>query len=244
MNHFLSTESQLILAALVFYFYETSILIFENEALLSYSGKNNWIVKSARNGLSFGGKYLFIPNFFMLHRPIYRLNWDLIDLNLDLPADFEKNKLFFSDLNFVVYGSAISIFFFLPVGLFLKQNNSTLLLILCNIYLNSSIAIYLLYKNSKKLNIDSKVIRKLAIECFLCPPVTMNLIRRLSLNKPVGITSLNAAYNFSDEFSWPSLKIQLNYDVDEALNMSTNVDMDKIMISKQFILGLEKDDTN
>ena len=50
MNLTFSTEVQLVIAAVAFYFYESSVLLFANEALASPVGRNRWQVKIGASG--------------------------------------------------------------------------------------------------------------------------------------------------------------------------------------------------
>ena len=244
MNLTFSTEVQLVIAAVAFYFYESSVLLFANEALASPVGRNRWQVKIGASGFKLGNKYLFFPNFIFLHRPVFRLSWDLHDLEVKISTDLEKRRKLLFDFRYVVYGAATTIFVLLPFNLFFLPSHSVLLANLFAIYLNSAYAAFLLLKKSGDLEGGPELAKKTALECLLCPPITINLIRRLSINAKIQITTLAACYSYSDEFMWAQSKVHLIEILEQAIEEANAAELELLLAAKELVLGRVKNDND
>jgi len=244
VNPIFSTEVQLVIAAVVFYFYESSVLLFANEAIASPVGRNRWQVKIGASGFKVGNKYLFFPNFIFLHRPVFRLSWDLQDLRVEVSPDLEKGRKLLAEFKYVVYGAATTIFLLLPFNLFFLPNHGVSLATLFAIYFNSACAAFLLLKKSGKLVGGTQLAKKTALECLLCPPITINLIRRLSMSSKIQMTTLAACYNYSDEFMWEESKVHLIELLEQAIEDANSAELESLLATKEFVLGHIKNDDN
>jgi len=233
-----SPEIQLLLVAGFFFFYEASILIYENEAILMPDGRKEWDVKIGPKGFKLSNKYLFFSNILLLHRPVYRLTWDPKNLDIEVKPELTGATTKFSEFNYVVYGAAITIFIILPVALLFNPTPVTLLTTTLGIYLNSACAAWLLLRRSGQIKFGLKLARKTAIECLLCPPITLNLVRRLSTSDSLKTSALAACYRYCDELDWEQSKAHFLDLLNQSIEIENENEIESLVTARTFVSNL------
>jgi hypothetical protein len=151
-----------------------------------------------------------------------------------LPKNFEKPIW----LSFLAYCSLISIFALLPTSLFLFKSDLILLLNVAFIYIVSLTAAVTVIFNDKKLGFSRKQARSLAIEFIMCPPFTINVVRRITNVIPINFNLIVAAKQLLDNDEWEIISRQLlellNFEIQEAEDFPGVVN--RLINAKAYIL--------
>ena len=206
-------EVQLLLAAALFFIYDSSQLLYSNEAILSPAGKG-WSVQTCDNNLILRGRKLFITNPLTLHRPFYRLRWDDEKLELGQCHTPEQRISLNSWFSFLAYCSLASIFAVLPALLYFHRTDVALLSCTVAIYLISLLAGVTILMKHQSLGLTAKQARSLAAELIFCPPFTANVVRRLGLAQTLGCNLIAASLQLLTPTQWGRLKLDLIEQID------------------------------
>ena len=203
----LSAEVLLILAIIGLYLYDSSLLLYCNEGVLSPVRGNNWKVGFGSNNLGISGKGLYVPNPLAPHRPLFRLSWHFEG---DTPSEiFDLPRDAFLPLAPIVWGIAAGLFILLPLGFFTNLGDRALLPALLVIFGNILFALIWVWLNREKFSLSNKRFASLAFELLICPPFALNLIRHLSLNIPVTETLVSAAQRLQKPPNWNETRLAL-----------------------------------
>jgi hypothetical protein len=227
-----SPELLLVLAAALFYLYDSSIVVYGNEGLLSSGGRKIWKISFQPNGLFLFGRVLVCPNPLFAHRPIFRLYWLSNSVDLVDDVDWVSEMKQYGALTPLVYSSAVSIFVVLPSVLYLSPSIGYLLLTAGCIYLSSIVTATVVVRRSKTLGLSRVQAWSLAAECVMCPPIAINVIRRLSLAQRSGSSLPAAGLKMLSEEDWQQLKTRLLRQLDLDLEL-TQSDMDRQVLTVQ-----------
>ncbi len=166
--------------AVALYGYDSFLLLSRNEAVLVRGWRNRWRAGFGANGLKLGAREPYLPNPFTPHWPLFRLAWALegdppgtrVARPLQVPDEIALLRPF-------VLGSALLIFVLLPIGLFLPVGRAFMVGIVAALYLNILVALGLVFRWQHRLHLSSKQFAGLAFELLVCPPFSVNLVRRL-----------------------------------------------------------------
>jgi len=183
----LSAELQLFMLAVGLYVFDSMLLLFPNEGILTPVGKSRWHVAFGSDNTRMGGKEVLFPNLFLLHRPIFRLSWDCEGVaQQDQPTSFDWNKHreIFRGLIFPVYCIGIAQFLVFPYVIFFFLTDLSIVLFLAYLYGSIFIALFLVYRKREGFHLSKKKFLSLGFECVVCPPVAVNLIRKISVGIP------------------------------------------------------------
>jgi hypothetical protein len=213
----ISAELQLLLAAAFFYLYDSSILLHANEGALSPAGGGRWACVYQPNSVILRGRFVYIPNPLLPYRPVYRLAWDAGSVSFIDSTDWAWQRERYALLAPCVCLAGLAIFVLLPICLFLGQSDLHVLTAAALVYANSIAAGIMVIRRRDMLGLGRKRAWCVAAECVLCPPFTLNLIRRLSIREPVAasIPAAGAALLGTDD--WGHLKQKLLASQDDAI---------------------------
>lgn|GEM_PF-6136442 len=237
----ISGEVQLLTAAVLFYLYESAILIYVNEGLIFPRGNSKWEAKPATRGTFFSGRYLFFLNIFTVHRPIYRLLWRSRELAINETSDWSELRIRYRTFAFVAYSSAILIFVILPAALFFRRSDDVVLIVVALIYTCSVITAIQLLRSTRMGLIAAPISRKLALECVFCPIVTVNIVRRLSLTTIINKDFIATSHQLLGSDAWIECKKSLLTVIDfEIAESEIDKNDENLLYSRAKLLGLEK----
>jgi len=177
----ISAEALVILVALVFYLYDSLMLLAVNEAVLELGLDGFWNPAFGSNRWKIGGKEPYVPNPFLPHLQTYRLKWrmsvsdgeQLTSEPLHPPPELVRLVPF-------VYLSGICMFMLVPIGLFINVGAYFLPSAIALMYLNNLAALVVLWRIRTAVSLPSAEFYSVAFECVACPPFAVNLIRKLS----------------------------------------------------------------
>ncbi len=196
----LSTEALLFVAILGLYLYDSSLLLYCNEVILTPSGVEDWHIGFGSSNMGVGGRELFIPNPLLIHRPMFRLSWSFEHADSEQAITIPRSL--FSPLEPMVWAIAIGLLVFLPLGFFTRLGDLGLLLAVLLIYGNIVIALVWAWLNRKKMQLPMHRFVGMTFEFFVCPPFALNMIRHLSLQMPVAGSAVAVARRLQRMHSW------------------------------------------
>lgn len=181
----MKAEGWLLLLAVALYAYDSLLLLSSNEAVLVRGWRGRWLAGFGAHRWKLAGKEPLLPNLFTPHRPLFRLAWRFEGerdtegqtQTLQAPRALDTFGAF-------VLGSLICLFMLLPIGLFgagLAFTSGAVALL----YANNLIALALVFRRRHALHLTTRQFGMLAFECLVCPPFSINLVRKLCGHIPI-----------------------------------------------------------
>ena len=214
-----SDEVLLMLLIVGLYLYDSALLLFANEALLT-TARRGWKVRFGLREPRIRGRELYVPAPWLLHRPLYRLSWQF-DGNSSqaAPQDWDARKSVPAALAFFVWLFAFSLFVLLPLGFFLPAAKILLLAAVVLLYPGIIAALAYLWTHREPLGLTKVQIGKLAFEYLICPPFALNLVRAISLARPISEDLIAAARRLESPDDWKRTRDELLPRLDEEIEM-------------------------
>ena len=164
------------------YLFDSALLLYTNEGLLSPSGKSDWTVVLGSENWRVLGKSLCLPNPILMHRPLYKYSWSFEIARPD--SDSIPPRTDFLPMMPMLWCMFMALFVCLPLGFFTALGDRALLSGVILFYSNALLAILWLALNRRRLALSSKRLTALAFESLICPPFALNLVRHVSLASP------------------------------------------------------------
>jgi hypothetical protein len=175
----------LILLALGLYLYDSLLLLASDEAVLFQGWRGRWHAGFGADSWRLGRREPLLPNPLTPHRPLFRLRWRFDAPNdgvTDAGARLTPAPL--SRLTPFVLGVWFALFVLLPAGLFSPAIGVSIAVAVGFAYLNIVAALVTLAILRARLGLAPSRFAALAIECLLCPPFAVNLVRKLAALTP------------------------------------------------------------
>ena len=183
------------------YLYDSAQLLYRNEALLIPTGKRGWIVGFGSEHFGVLGKELYVPNPFLMHRPLFRLAWQWEGDGAG-NAPWEPPRGTLGPLVPLVWSMAAAMFVLLPLGFFTRLGDPMLLLALVLLFVSILIALAWIWIHRTPLRLSRRRFAGLAFESLICPPFALNLVRHITAAMPVGEDLVHAARRLQKSTDW------------------------------------------
>lgn len=183
----LSVELQLLAVAIGLYVFDSMLLLFPNEGVLTSIGRNKWRIAFGSDNTRVRGKEILFPNLFLPHRPIFKLSWDYegADPSKLIDIDWVAQKELFKNLTVPIYAIGFAQFILFPYVIFFFLTDLSIIIAIAYLYGSILIALIMIYRKRQIFHISKKKFYSLSFECLVCPPVAFNLVRKISLSLPV-----------------------------------------------------------
>ena len=199
------------------YLYDSALLLFSNEAVLTPRGKDRWLAGFGSTGTTFKGKGLYIPNPLLPARPVFRLAW-AFEGGAARPVDpWAGGRKAFARFAPLTWSLAAVMFVLLPVSLTGRFGDWLLLLAFLLIYVNVLCILVLLWVSRKKYSLAAGSFAAIALDLLVCPPFALNLIRRLSLRVPVREDFIAAAKRLQTPGDWQATRLEVLARLDDEI---------------------------
>ncbi|CAM5461473.1 hypothetical protein [Eoetvoesiella caeni] len=187
------------------------------------------------------GKRLYIPNLLLPHKPIYRLSWNPEKIEQISSFDWVAEKPLYLWFAFPAYGMALSLFILTPTVYYLSGLNEDLLWCLALIYYFSIVVGIGLYLYRRRLELSNKKAISVFLECIFCPPLAINIIRKLSLLRPMQDDFAQSAFQLLGQDQWEELRNDLIAYIDNEIEETDAEDkIARLNQSKEQLLGMSK----
>jgi hypothetical protein len=235
----LSYELGLFALAVLFYLYDSTVLLYSNEAVLTYDGRK-WAAKTGVYGFLLAGRTLCVLNPLTPHQPSYRLSWDFHAL-LPEPAQAWAAANDLQVLAPASLGAGVGLFVLLPLGMFTGLGAYAVIPALLLLY--GCIVVLLCQVRRRKILIayDRKRFVALAFECLACPPFGVNMLRRTTLCYRISEPLPLAAVRLLDAASWAKLRALCVSRLQDAMQLvaADSAEEKLLEAQKARLLGLD-----
>ena len=200
-------ETLLVLGVLLFYLYDSLMLLNINELIIQKSFKK-WSYRFPVFGLQILRKFPLVNNLLMPNFLIFNLSWPSHKEEID--SD-KLETLIQSMLPLQIIASLLLllIIFVLPVVAFLFDSGPELLTLFIFIYLLIIFSVCYLFICRDSLGLSGLKISSIAFESILCPPFAINIARKVSLNYEIGSDPIDCSKMLFDKQTFELFKSDL-----------------------------------
>lgn len=205
------------LAAAGLYLYDSALLLYRDEGVVSTVGRSGWAVRFG-SGIQLRRKYLFIPSPLTPHRPIFRLVWKP-ETGVTADRRWTERRTLFEPLAPLVWGMLASIFVLLPLGLFFRLGDAMLLGAVALLYLNILALLGWIALKRASFGLTRRRFAALAFEALICSPFALNLVRKISAEMPVDENLVDAVRRLQKAEDWEASRRQILAKIDEELDL-------------------------
>lgn len=179
----ISPEYQLILLLLGLYFYECCFFVYTNQALVAKTYRGEWTVSLGSDRWIYRGKELCFLNPLTPIRPVHALSWSLKRLSNLNSANAIDNDKQYTHYKLLALCLAITLFLVFPAVLIAAPTDKNVLGVLL---LNYLIVLYInlsVFVERSFFHLSLRESLSITAEYLFCPPLAVNVVRRLSLGK-------------------------------------------------------------
>lgn len=230
----MSYEVELLALAVIFYLYDSSVLLYSNEAIFTCDSAQHWAATTRRTGFMFAGRSLRVLNPFTPHRPSFRLSWNFNRLESDgKDPSWSARAQEFKILAPTTLVGGIALFLLLPLGMFSDLGRYAVIPALFLLYGSTLLALFRLRRKGPLAALGRWRFLGFAFECLACPPFAVNIVRRITLADRIVEPVPLAAVRLLDADSWVRLRAECLSRLDEAMNLAAENSDDQKMLEAQ-----------
>lgn len=215
----LSFEILLVLGVAGFYLFDSAMLLYVNELVFAEKD-GKWMFDRPESGWQMLGKNLYLPNPLTPDNPLFRTCWVVASEANERQEDHEALRLFLSALNplrYMTFGLFVLLLIGLPIVLLCFGTGLALLLLFGIIYCTISVMLAQIYRQREKLGLSGKTFAKLAFDSLACAPFALNLVRKITLHRPLVGDPICFAHQVLDAAAFAQLVQALCHRVDEEI---------------------------
>jgi hypothetical protein len=217
----LSYEVELFALAVSFYLYDSSVLLYSNEAIITCDRAQRWHAITGWVGFVLAGRSLCVLNPFTPYRPSFRLNWDFNVLeNETKDLSWPERAQDFKNLAPITLTSGIALFFLLPLGMFTELGQYAIVPALFLLYGSIFLSLFQLRRKGILVALGRKRFWGFAFECIACPPFGVNMVSRITLTERIAEPLPLAAVRLLDAERWAELRNRCVSRIDDAINLA------------------------
>lgn len=203
----MSYELGLFGLAVLFYLYDSTVLLYSNEAILVCDAPGQWHAATGMAGFLLAGRTPCLLNPFTPHRPSFRLSWDFNSLESHgLTSQWMERTQELRALAPSTLSAAIGLFVLLPIGMFTALGAYAIIPALVLLYGSILVSLIIVARRSLLVTPGWRRWLVLAFECLACPPFGVNLVRRTTLGHRIAEPLPLAAARLLDAAAWAGLR--------------------------------------
>jgi hypothetical protein len=230
----LSYEVELLALAVLFYLYDSSVLLYSNEAIFTCDGAQRWAATTRRTGIMFAGRSFRVLNPFTPHRPSFRLSWNFIRLESDgKDPSWSARAQEFKILAPTTLIGGLALFLLLPLGMFSDLGRYAVIPALILLYGSTLLALVRLRRKGLLAALGRWRFLGFAFECLACPPFAVNIVRRITLADRITEPVPLAAIRLLDADGWDRFRNECLRRLDEAMNLAAENSDEQKMLDAQ-----------
>lgn len=192
-----SFEVLLPIGAVAIYVYDSGLLLYGNELVLERY-QRGWRI-SRGLALQLAGRRIYLPNPFSPGSLLFRASWHPTEVQPDnAPPNIPELQRLTRPLRAIVFLQALLLLIGLaPISVVFGAGD-LLLTFFGFFYMLSLLAIFVLVTRRRSLGVSGRHCASLAFESLACAPLSVNLVRKLTLSQSPRLSWLNLA---SESFS-------------------------------------------
>jgi hypothetical protein len=238
----LSYEIGLFGLAVLFYLYDSTVLLYSNEAVFACDSRLRWSAATGWAGFLLSGRTLCLLSPFTPHRPSFRLRWDYHSLLQAPPSIWMDRAQELKVLAPTTLTAAIALYVLLPLGMFTALGAYAVIPALVLLYGSIFASLFLVRRRRILIPPGPTRFLSLAFECIACPPFGVNMVRRTTLAYRIAEPLPLAGARLLDRQGWGTLRCQCVLRIDDALQ-SAAAESDEersLMAQRQRLLDLDE----
>jgi hypothetical protein len=226
----LSYEIGLFGLAVFFYLYDSTVLLYSNEAVLACDRRLRWSAATGWAGFLFAGRTVCLLSPFTPHRPSFRLRWDYNSLVQAPPSPWMDRAQELKVLAPTTLSAAIGLYVLLPLGMFTALGAYAVIPALVLLYGSLGVSLFLVRRRKILIAPGWTRFLSLAFECMACPPFGVNMVRRTTLVCRIAEPLPLAAVRLLDAPGWGKLRGLCVARIDDALqSVAAESDEEKLL---------------
>jgi len=215
----LSYAVELFALAVILYLYDSSALLYVNEAILIRETPAHWTTTAGWRGFVFAGRSLCILNPFTPHWPAFRLGCDFqVPIAPSSDQHWTQTAEELRRLAPLTAIAGVALFVILPLGVFTRWGVYAAIPALVVLYAATSIALFRLSRSRILAAGGRARFWAFAFECLACPPFAVNMIRRISLTQRVSESLPVASARLLDPADWASFRGDLSRHLEQEID--------------------------
>lgn len=191
-----STEAALALLIVALYLKDCLLLLRPDEAVLVRA--RHWQAGFGLRQWTLAGREPCWANPLLPHRPVFRLQWDMLAAppsglavapaaptapidTVDTPGRLGALRRLLPS----VWLSWLLLFVLLPITVLGHWGVAATLTVVGLLYVNIGVSLLVVWLSRRRLGLNASTFGLLAFECLVCAPYAANLVRRLSWRYPL-----------------------------------------------------------
>lgn len=237
----MSYEVELLALAVIFYLYDSSALLYSNEAILTCDGARRWSATTGWVGFVLAGRSLCVLNPFTPYRPSFRLGWDFNRLEPESKdREWPKRAQDFKSIAPLTVTAGIALFLLLPLGMFTGFGRYAVIFAVVLLYGSILLALFQLRRKRILAAMGRRHFWGFAFECLACPPFAVNMVRRITLADRIAEPVPLAAVRLLDADRWAELRERCISRIDDAIQRvgEDSQEQKALQAQKQRLSGL------
>jgi hypothetical protein len=213
----LSYEIGLFGLAVFFYLYDSTVLLYSNEAVLSCDMRRHWSAATGMAGFLLAGRTLCVLNPLTPHRPSFRLRWEFNSLAQTTQSQWMDRANELKVLTPTTLSAGIGLYVLLPLGMFTALGAYAVIPALVLLYGSIIVSLFLVRRRKILVAPGGTRFLSLAFECMACPPFGVNMVRRTTLGLGIAEPLPLAAVRLLDAEGWATLQAFCIARIEDAL---------------------------
>lgn len=213
-------EIWLAVAIVGLYLLDSVSLLYANEFVFYLAG-NRWKFTTAHQGVQVLRRYLYIPNPLAPYRPLFRAAWSAAAAEYTvrtlepctryvavlLPIQLSASVL----LGLIILGA--------PVLLLARGAGTPFLTLVALVYLVIIGMLAYIYVKRDTLALSRGNLAELVIDSILCPPLAINVVRKITLGRALRADAVAYARSYFDVSEFQHFIAAICSQVDERLEL-------------------------
>lgn len=213
----MSYEIGLFGLAVFFYLYDSTVLLYSNEAVLASDIRRHWSAATGMAGFLLAGRTLCVLSPFTPHRPSFRLRWDFNSLAQAPHSQWMDRAHELKVLAPTTLTAAMGLYVLLPLGMFTALGAYAVIPALALLYGSIIVSLFLVRRRKILITPGGTRFLALAFECIACPPFGVNMVRRTTLGIGIAEPLPLAAVRLLDATGWAKLRLLCVGRIEDAL---------------------------
>lgn len=242
----MSTELALVLGVVAFYLYDSALLLNGDEAVIVNVRRGRWRAMFGAQQWRLARREPLLPNPLTPHRRMMRVRWSVRRPIAADPAVVQRLREadVLDDLWPLIAGMALALFAYLPLGLFTAAGINGIGAAIGVYYLSAALAMGVVWSRRNSVGVKGQELIGIFAQCLFCPPVGLNLVRKVSLAASTGMNfDLNAvASSVMREEELNVIRHECLRRVDEQIDLADedSLSMQTLLEGKGWLTGKEQ----
>jgi hypothetical protein len=201
-----SAEVLLMLLAAGLYIYDSALMLYANEAVLMRRG-GRWTASFGSDRARLLNRELLFPDLLAPHRPAFRLSWrfegdgaNAASIAWTRLADALRPPAL------LIWAMAAALFALLPAGLFSRLGSPLVFAAVGVLYGSIAATLVWLYRKRNDLALEGRRFAALAFEALVCPPLALNLLRKVAATQVIDEPFPSAAQRLLTREDWEAAR--------------------------------------